>query len=741
MSTKERGSIATTHAICHFCVLSCGVKAEIDDSSGRRELLSLIGDKDDPAFHGYSCARGRDLPALLRHRDRLLRPLARRADGFEPIGSDLAIREAAGRLQEIVAESGPHAVALYEGTFSARPPLPMLTRAFSAALGTSMSFSTGSIDQPGKILAKALHGTWRGEMPSFLHADAWLLVGTNPAISKLGGIPAPNPAYYLHRARQRGLELIVIDPRRTEVARKAAIHLQPKPGEDASILAGMLRVILTEALHDRNFLADNADGLEALAREVEPFTPEVVARQAGIEAADLVAAARLFARAGKAGANAGTGANMAPRGTLLEYLLACLLTVCGHWAREGDRVANPGVLAPRSPAIAQASEPMERAWGFPSRLRTPGFSMTMCGLPTAALPDEILTPGEGRIRALIVLGGNPVMGIPDQRKARDAMRALDLLIVVDPKLTETAEHAHYVFAPLLSMEAPVCSVEQEALQLWNSGWGHPVPYAKYAPALVDPPAGSDLLDDWEVLYRLAQAMGLQLTVKSGLQLQPFDPPPVKVDLDMESPPTADELLEIVTSGSRVKLSEVKRLPEGRLYEDVAARVLPREPGCVHRLSIGNAAMMEALGSALEPAYPGDDAFEFRLVSRRTPNVFNSFGRDHPKLARPWAYNPAFMNPEDMTRHGLSAGDVVHIRARNDAIVGIVEPEADLRPGVISMSHSFGSPGAGDEHDDPQRGSSTGRLSSHEVDYVESVSGIPRMSAIPVDVILASPRGA
>ena len=107
-------------------------------------------------------------------------------------------------------------------------------------------------------------------------------------------------------------------------------------------------------------------------------------------------------------------------------------------------------------------------------------------------------------------------------------------------------------------------------------------------------------------------------------------------------------------------------------------------------------MMEALGSALEPAYPGDDAFEFRLVSRRTPNVFNSFGRDHPKLARPWAYNPAFMNPEDMTRHGLTAGDVVHIRARNDTILGIVEPEADLRPGVISMSHSFGSPGAGGE---------------------------------------------
>ncbi len=258
----------TTHAICHYCGLSCGVKATIDDANGRRRLVSLIGDKDDPAYHGYSCAKGRDLPEHLRHPDRLLHPLKRNSYGeFVRVGSHEAIAEAATRLREILSESGPNAVAIYDGTYSLQPPLALLSRSFAAALGTSMRFSTGTIDQPGKVLAKALHGTWRGDMPSFLDADAWLLVGTNPEVSKLGGIPAPNPAWYLHRARKRGLRLIVIDPRRTEVARKAEIHLQPKPGEDASILAGMIRVILEEKLHDAEFLAENVVGFDALAKE------------------------------------------------------------------------------------------------------------------------------------------------------------------------------------------------------------------------------------------------------------------------------------------------------------------------------------------------------------------------------------------------------------------------------------------------------------------------------------------
>jgi anaerobic selenocysteine-containing dehydrogenase len=178
----------TSHAICHYCGLSCAVKAEIDDSEGRRRLVSLIGDKHDPAYHGYSCTKGRDLPELLAHTDRLLHPLARNAEGgFDRIESDKAVGQAARRLKEIIDESGPDSVAIFEGTYSLQPPLAVVSRSLAAALGTSMKFSTGTIDQPGKVLAKALHGTWRGDMPAFTEADAWLLVGTNQEVSKLAG--------------------------------------------------------------------------------------------------------------------------------------------------------------------------------------------------------------------------------------------------------------------------------------------------------------------------------------------------------------------------------------------------------------------------------------------------------------------------------------------------------------------------------------------------------------------------
>ena len=214
--------------------------------------------------------------------------------------------------------------------------------------------------------------------------------------------------------------------------------------------------------------------------------------------------------------------------------------------------------------------------------------------------------------------------------------------------------------------------------------------------------------------------------------RPFDPQPIDVPLDMQQAPGYDDLLEIVSHGSRIPLSEVKRYPEGHIFDDVAFTVLPKEESCTSRLSIGNEAMIAELKSCDQPAFDGDDQFAFRLISRRMPNFLNSQGRDLEKLTRKWRYNPAFMNPEDIARHGLEKGDVIEIAARRASILGIVEPEAGLKSGVISMAHSFGAAPDQDSRD-PLLGGNTGRLSSGDIDYVESVSGIPRMSAIPVNI--------
>jgi anaerobic selenocysteine-containing dehydrogenase len=621
----------------------------------------------------------------------------------------------------------------------------MLGNAFMRALGSGMSFGCGSIDQPGKFIAAFLHGIWRGGFQAFDDAETWLFVGTNPLVSKLGGIPTVNPGWHLHRAMQRGIQMIVIDPRRSEIAKKAKIHLQPIPGQDAAILAGLVRIVIDEALYDTAFVEENAANLDVLRRHVEAFTPEFVSERAGIESETLLEAARTFASASVGGANAGTGSNMAQRGTLTEYLLACLVSLCGFRPRAGDPVPNPPVLTARGPRRAQPSGPLP-GWGFPPMLRTRGLSNTACGLPTGALADEMLLEGEGQIRALICMGGNPLMAWPDQIKTREALEGLDLLVVLDPKLNQTAQLADYVIAPKLVPEIPAITYDFEELSVHASGWGYPVPYAAYREALIDPPAGSELLEDWEFLYRLGREMGLELTVHTGSSFKEGDPPPTPVPLDMQNQPTTDDLFDILTRNARIPLSEVRKHEAGRLYEDPDATVLPREADCEARLELGNEVMMSQLDEVAHSALEDDEAFPFRLVSRRSVDTLNSQGRDQAKLSGDRPHNPAFMNPDDMTRLGIESGSLIAITSKRTSIHAIAEAEEELRPGVVSMSHCYGldleslaadaDPGVPDPF---AIGQHTGALASADLDYVESYSGLPRMSAIPVDIMAGPAR--
>ncbi len=745
MTTASQGqSRVKVRGMCRTCMVSCGVFMDIED--GR--VVRLIGDKDDPASHGYTCARGRDIETQLYGPNRLLRPLRRTPGGdFEPISPETAISEIAARLRAIVSEHGPASVALYNGTYALAPPGSMLSGAFMNALGSPMTFSCGSIDQPGKFLARALHGRWLGGGQPFATADTWLFVGTNPAVSGLGGVPTVNPNWHLHRALKRGIQLVVIDPRRSETARKARVHLQPVPGEDATVLAGMIRIVLDEGLHDEPFVAENAANLDVLRRHVAPFTPERVARRADVPESQLLEATRIFASAATGGASAGTGSNMSPRGTLAEYLLACLVTLCGFRARAGDRDPNPGVLVPRGPRRAEPLAPTP-AWGFPPKLRTRGLSNTACGLPTGALADEILLEGEGQIRALLCLGGNPLQAWPDQIKTRAALESLDLLVVLDPRLTQTARHAHYVIPPKLPPEIPTMTYDLEELESHTPGWGYPLPYAAYREALVDPPAGSELLEEWELFYHLGRELGLLLRLYLGILRTPGDPPGRFVPLDMERAPSTDELFDILTEGSRVPLSEVRRHEAGRVYEDPDAFVLPRSPGCTARLELGDVEMMAQLDEAARsPAVAGDEEFPFRLVSRRQANTLNSLGRDQAKLVRERPHHPAYMHPADLASLGIAPGTLVAISSRRATVHAVVKDAADLRRGVVSMSHGYGVDlarlGPDSDPGEPQAwsmGNHTGALASAELDYQEPHTGLPRMSSIPVHVKAAPPRG-
>jgi anaerobic selenocysteine-containing dehydrogenase len=709
----------------------CPIVVTIED--GR--AVEVHGDRDAPLFEGYTCPKGRALPEMHTSPNRLLHSLRRRADGsHEPIASAEAIDEIAVRLRDIVDRYGPNAVAIYIGTSSAAyPAMGSIAAALVTALGSKMIFSAASIDQPGTRIADAMHGLWLGGRTPFDEVDAFLFAGTNPVISKQ--FLAENPAKRLARAVARGTKIVVIDPRRTETARWAHVHLQPRPGQDPLVVAGLLHLILRDGLVDDDFVGAHVDGVASLRAAVAPFTPEFVAQQADISVHDLVEAAETLGTARRGGAGGGTGISMTSCTSVTSYLLLCLMSVRGWWARAGDRIERPNVLMPPNHAKAQARRPY-RAIGFGHKMRVPGLEQTNGGLPTAALADEILLEGDGQIRALLNVGGSPMMAWPDQRKTHEALESLELFVTTDVEYSPTARMADYVVATKMTFETPSMTQVTEVIKYFHPGYGFRAPYAQYTPALVESPANSDLIEDWQLYYRVAQRLGLALNIvnvfgRMGAHLEA----PIQVTpLDMEHEPTTDDLYEIMCCGSHVSLDEVKRHPHGHVFEELLEqRVSPSDPDCEDRLDVGNGDMLRELGEILERAYTtvADPDRPFLFVPRRENRVINTTGRTLPGLMRGRHYNPAFMHPDDLARLDIEPGDLVEIRSAYDAITGVAEGDADLRPGVVSMSHNFGG-NPGDEEDPRKDGANTNRLVRTEIEY-DRYTGIPRMGALPVAV--------
>ena len=397
---------------CLFCHAFCGLRATVENG----KVTKIIGDKDNPMYFGYTCKKGRALPEQHYHQDRLLHSQKRLSDGsFEDVSAGEAMDAIAGHLTGLLDKWGPRSIAMYTGTFAHHYPSgTAFSMAFMAAIGSKMLFSPSTIDQPGKPMATAFHGRWSAGPQSFEGSDVWMLVGANPLVSMWGGIPQFNPAKRLHEAKKDGLNLIVIDPRLTECGEKAEIFVQPKPGEDPTILAAMVRTILEEDLCDDDFVAQHVEGIDALRDAVAPYTNDYVQARADVSGELVADAARMFAGAKRGMVTCGTGPNMAPRGTLTEYLVLVLNTICGRWIREDETIPNPFALITAIGGIAQADPRPEKAYGYGEKMRVRGLTESAAGLPTSAAADEILMVGDERIRALLVQGGNPMAAWPDQ---------------------------------------------------------------------------------------------------------------------------------------------------------------------------------------------------------------------------------------------------------------------------------------------------------------------------------------
>lgn len=705
----------TEPSVCRLCSGFCAVLVDIDDN-GR--MVKVRGDHDNPMTQGFACYRGMQAAQIHAHPDRILHPLRRKADGtFERVSIEEAVAEIGDRLAAILAAHPPRSVGAFRGTMAHMNTGTMyMLSAWLQAIGSPSYYSTFTIDQSAKWVTVERLGRWDAGYESLAGSDVMMMVGMNPMVSMWGGnaFPMANPVKRLKQAKDRGLKLIVIDPRRTETANFADVFIQPRAGEDPSVAAGLLHIILERGWHDAAFCARHVNGLDELREAVRPFTPEYVAGRAEVAAADLELGAEMFARIGRKGACiTGTGPSMAPRSNLAEHLYECINVVCGRYLREGDRVPNPGVTSPRAEAYAEAVSP-RRSWERSRvRHRTIDTGTLFGEMMTGAMADEILVPGDDQLRALFMAGGNPVVAMPDTRRTIEALRALELFVVIDPFMTETARLADFILPPRMQYERYDVVIPLNDKRIFQE------PYAQYSAPIVEPPAGAELIDEWELFWELARRLGVDITLTGR-------------PLPMDRRPSNEEIIAHIVQDGQIPFETLQTLRKGTLV-DVPPQVVQGAREDSGRFEVGPPDVCDEIAQVFgEFAQVPAERPRFLLVSRRMRHVLNGMFRNITGIADRVPTNPAFLHPADLAALGLVDGEAIDMRSEFGSIRTVVQSDESLKPGTVSMTHCWSDMlGEG-----AAKGANVNELTSSR-EAIEPINAMPRLSAIPVTLARAA----
>src|SRR5215468_8304272 len=469
---------------CILCECDCGLEVMLGGEGGRH-LVKLRGDKRHPASRGYACEKAHRLDYYQNGPHRLTSPLRRRDDGsFEEIDWDTAIREVAARLTAVRDEFGGDTIFYYGGGGQGNHLGGAYSSATLRALGSIYRSNalaqekTGEFWVNGRMMGAAVRA-------DFEHAEVALFVGKNPWQSH----SIPRARVVLKEiARDPARALIVIDPRRTETAELADIHLQVKPGCDAWLLAALLHVIVVEELYDRAFLAAHTDGLEQVLPHFAALSVASYCAACGVPEELVRTTARRIAAASSMATFEDLGVQMNRHSTLVSYLHKLLVFLTGNFGKEGAAYL-PTAFVPL--AVGK-----EGGGGAPPRTPVTGARVIGGLTPCNVIPDEILTDHPKRFRAMLVESGNPAHSLADSVRMREALAALELVVVIDVAFTETARLAHYVL--------PVAS-QYEKAEATFFNFEFPHNYFHLRRALMPPLPG--LFSEAELHARLLEALG------------------------------------------------------------------------------------------------------------------------------------------------------------------------------------------------------------------------------------------
>jgi len=486
------------HRTCPLCEAMCGIVIEHRDGA----VLSIKPNRDDVLSRGHICPKAVALKDLHEDPDRLRRPVRRTASGWEEVGWDEAFDDIEARVAAIRARAGRDAVALYAGNPVVHNLGAMLGIGdFIRALRTRNFYSATSVDQlPHMLAAQQMFGhQFLVPVPDVDRTRLFVCIGGNPVASGGSIMGAPGFERRIDELRARGGRFIVIDPRRTESAEIADEHLAVRPGTDVFLLLGMLRVLLDAGRLDAGRLASLTDGVDTLRAAVAAFELPDLAVRTGIPAERIARLALEVADEPRALVYGRIGVCTQEFGGLTMWLLYCLNLLTGHLDTEGGMM------------FAEPAVDLTRAYGAPGhydrfRSRVRGLPEFGNELPVAVLAEEMLTPGEGQIRAFFTVAGNPVLSTPNGRQLDRALAGLELMVSIDMYVNETTRHAHYILPPVGPLERPHYDVALSGFAVRN--------VAKYAPALFEPPP--DSREDHQILGELALRLPIHVLKLAAL---------------------------------------------------------------------------------------------------------------------------------------------------------------------------------------------------------------------------------
>jgi anaerobic selenocysteine-containing dehydrogenase len=745
----------STHiATCPLCEATCGLEIELEG----REVVKVRGDTEDVFSHGFICPKGASIGELHGDPDRLTTPLVRRGGELVEASWEEAFAEVDARLAPILADGDRNATAVYLGNPNAHTLDGLIhLRAMIKALGTRNVYSATSVDQLPKQIASALMfgaGLTLG-IPDIDRTDHMLILGANPLASNGSLMTAPDFRGRLRALQERGGKMVVIDPRRSRTAEMADEHHFIRPGRDAHLLAAIAGTLLEEDLADPGALSEYLSGFDRLPEALAPFAPGAVAECCGIDAEEIRRMARELAAAPRAAVYARIGTTTQEFGTLASWLVDVINVLTGNLDREG------GVMFPLA-AAGQPNSTGEPGHGrgftlgrWESRVR--GLPEAFGELPVSCLAEEIESPGEGRVRAVFTVAGNPLVSTPNSGRLTKAFESLDLLVSLDCYVNETSSKAHVIFPVPSPLERPHYDLAFYQLSIRN--------IANFTPAAME--ARGDVQPEWRTMLGLASIaagagpdadidgfddlvaldVARRETVTTGSPAEGMEPADVVAALGERRGPLRilDLMLRCGPYGAGIEpgtgrgeeglsLDLLEQKPHG---VDLGP-LKPRLPG-VLRTASGKIeiapepllADLERLESSLERSRES-----LVLIGRRHLRSNNSWMHNLPHLVRGKPRCTMHVSPADATRLGLTDGAAAKVSSRAGSLTVPVEVTDAIMDGVVSIPHGWGHDTAGIQMDVAEANAGVNSNLLSDENLVDALSGNAVLNGIPVEVAAA-----